>query len=167
MEYESVTQNSFIWQHYTRRIDVWEKIWRHTSKFQNFLTCIFLGAGLGVIGQFRSLRAHPIIRRLISSCEYTLRTMFTRLLWPPSMNWNSELLLRSKQLHRKCWRTLEGKLNTAWTFYVPRKARILKLFSILQYWFYKQHNFLSFAFIKQFYFVISGLKIIGHGKPRQ
>jgi hypothetical protein len=42
---------------------------------------------------------------------------------------------RSKQLHRKCWRTLAGKLNTAWTYYVPRKARMLKLFSILQYLF--------------------------------
>jgi hypothetical protein len=38
-----------------------------------------------------------------------------------------------KQLHRKCWRTLGGKLNTVWTSYVPRKARMLKLFSILQY----------------------------------
>jgi hypothetical protein len=47
-----------------------------------------------------------------------------------SMNWSSELLLRSKQLHRKCWRTLEGKLNTDWISYVPRKA------SILQRWFY-------------------------------
>jgi hypothetical protein len=26
--------------------------------------------------------------------------------------------------------------NTAWTSYMPRKARVLKLFSILQYWFY-------------------------------
>jgi hypothetical protein len=43
---------------------------------------------------------------LISSCGDTLRTLFTRPLWPPSTNWSSELLLRSKQLHRKCWRTL-------------------------------------------------------------
>jgi hypothetical protein len=28
-------------------------------------------------------------------------------------------------------------LNTAWTSYVPWKARMLKLFSILQYWFCK------------------------------
>jgi hypothetical protein len=38
------------------------------------------------------------------------------------MNWSSELLLRSKQSHRKCWRTLEGKLNAAWTSYVPQKT---------------------------------------------
>jgi hypothetical protein len=37
-----------------------------------------LGAGLGVMDQFRGLRAHPILRRLISSCGDTLRTLFTR-----------------------------------------------------------------------------------------
>jgi hypothetical protein len=118
-------------------IDVGEKIWSHTSKFQNFLTCIFLGAKLGVMDQFRGLRFHPILRRLISSCVDTLKTLFTRTLWPPSMNWSSELLQQSKDLHRKCWRTLGGKLNTAWTTYVLWKARMLKLFSILQYWFYR------------------------------
>jgi hypothetical protein len=35
---------------------------------ENFLTCIFLGAGLGVMDQFRGLRAHPIPRNLNSSC---------------------------------------------------------------------------------------------------
>jgi hypothetical protein len=57
----------------TRLIGVWKKTWRHTSKFQNFLTCIFLGAGLGVMDQFRGLRAHPLLRRLISSCGDTLQ----------------------------------------------------------------------------------------------
>jgi hypothetical protein len=44
---------------------------------------------------------------------------------------------------------------------------MLKLFSILQYWFYKLKNFLSYTFIfhKQFYFVVFGLKIVGHGNP--
>jgi hypothetical protein len=28
-------------------------------------------------------------------------------------------------------------LNTAWTSYVPQKARMLKLLGILQYWFCK------------------------------
>jgi hypothetical protein len=37
-----------------------------------------LGAGLGVMDQFRDLRAHPILRRLISSCGDTLRSLFTR-----------------------------------------------------------------------------------------
>jgi hypothetical protein len=41
---------------------------------ENFLTCIFLGARLGSMGQFRGLRAHRILRRLISSCEDALRT---------------------------------------------------------------------------------------------
>jgi hypothetical protein len=45
---------------------------------ENFLTWIFLSAGLGVMDQFRGLRAHPILRRLISSCGDMLRTMFTR-----------------------------------------------------------------------------------------
>jgi hypothetical protein len=64
---------------------------------------------LGVMDQFRGLRAHPILCRLISSCKGTLRTLFSRPLWPPSMKWSSELLLQLKQLHRKCWRTLGGK----------------------------------------------------------
>jgi hypothetical protein len=37
------------------------------------------------------------------------------------------------ETHHKCWGTFRGKLNTAWTAYVPPKARMLKLFSILQY----------------------------------
>jgi hypothetical protein len=45
------------------------------------------------------------------------------------MKWSSELLLPSKLLHRKFWRTIREKLTT----YVPRKSRMLKLFSILQY----------------------------------
>jgi hypothetical protein len=40
--------------------------------------------------QFRGLRAHPILRRVTSSCEDTLSTLFTRPLWPPSMNRSSE-----------------------------------------------------------------------------
>jgi hypothetical protein len=34
--------------------------------------------GLGVMDQFRGLRAHPILRRLISSCGDMLRSLFTR-----------------------------------------------------------------------------------------
>jgi hypothetical protein len=34
--------------------------------------------GLGMMDQFRGLRAHPILRRLISSCGDMLRTLFTR-----------------------------------------------------------------------------------------
>jgi hypothetical protein len=34
--------------------------------------------GLGLMEQFRGLRAHPILRRLISSCGDMLRTLFTR-----------------------------------------------------------------------------------------
>jgi hypothetical protein len=44
---------------------------------------------------------------------------------------------------------------------------MLKLLSILQYWLYEQQNFLrsNFIFRKQFYFIISNLKIIGHVNP--
>jgi hypothetical protein len=37
-----------------------------------------LMSGLGLMDQFRGLRAHPTLRRLISSCGDTLRTLFTR-----------------------------------------------------------------------------------------
>jgi hypothetical protein len=43
----------------------------------HFLTYIFLGAGLGVKDQFRGLRAHPLLCRLISSFGDMLRTLFT------------------------------------------------------------------------------------------
>jgi hypothetical protein len=73
----------------------------------------------------------------------------------------------SKLLSGLPWSVIWGKLNTAWTSYVPRKAGMLKLFSILQYWFYKWQNFLSYTsiFCKQFCIVVSVSKIIGHGKP--
>jgi hypothetical protein len=45
---------------------------------QNFSTCIFLGAGLGVMDQFCGLHARPILRHLISSCGDTLKTLFKR-----------------------------------------------------------------------------------------
>jgi hypothetical protein len=69
-QYENVTQKVLFWIVFS----------------QNFLTCIFLGDGLGVMGQYRGLRAHPILLHLISSCEDTLRTLFTRALCPPPMN---------------------------------------------------------------------------------
>jgi hypothetical protein len=77
---------------------------------EDFLTCIFLGAGLGVMDQFCGLRAHPILRRLSFSCGDALRSC----LQDPAtslMNWSSELLLRSKQLHSKCWRETESRLD--------------------------------------------------------
>jgi hypothetical protein len=55
-------------------------------------------------------------------------------------------------------------LNTAWTSYVERKARMLKLFSILQHWFLNQQNAWSYIFIfHKFYCIASGLKIMGQG----
>jgi hypothetical protein len=46
--------------------------------FGNAVLAVLLGAGLGVMDQFRGLRVHPILRRLISSYGDTLRTLFTR-----------------------------------------------------------------------------------------
>jgi hypothetical protein len=43
------------------------------------------------------------------------------------------IVVAIETVHHKCWRTLGGELNTAWTPCVPRKARMLKLFSILLY----------------------------------
>jgi hypothetical protein len=43
---------------------------------ENFLTCTFLGAGLGVMNQFRGLHAHPLLHRLIASDGNTLRTLY-------------------------------------------------------------------------------------------
>jgi hypothetical protein len=92
-----------------------------------------------------------------------VKDMFTRPLWSPSMNWSSELLLRSKQLHLKCWRTRGGKLNPARTPYVPRWSCLASC-SIGST---GNKNLLSYTFIfrKQFYFVVPGLKFIGHGNP--
>jgi hypothetical protein len=67
------------------------------------------------------------------------------------------------ETHRKCWRTLGRKLRTAWTSYVPRKIRMLKLFIILRYWLYRHALSYTFMLHEQFHFVISGLKIISHG----
>jgi hypothetical protein len=45
---------------------------------QEFLLIHFFDAALGAMDQFRGLRTHPILRRLISSCGDTLRILFTR-----------------------------------------------------------------------------------------
>jgi hypothetical protein len=75
-------------QKITREIKILSQFSRWNSSelllTENFLRCIFLGAGLGVVDQFRGLRAHPMLRRLISSCGDALRTSFTWTLWPPS-----------------------------------------------------------------------------------
>jgi hypothetical protein len=45
---------------------------------ENFLACIFLGTGLGVMDRFHGLRAHLILHCLGPSCGDILRTLFTR-----------------------------------------------------------------------------------------
>jgi hypothetical protein len=51
------------------------------------LTCIFLGAGLAVMDQFRGLHAYPIIHRLVSPCGDTLRTLLED---PCDLSWWTE-----------------------------------------------------------------------------
>jgi hypothetical protein len=77
---------------------------------ENFFTCIFLGAGLGAMDQFRGPRAHPISIRMICSSGDTLRALFARPLWPFSINWSSELLPRSKKFRA----TAEEHSNGNW-----------------------------------------------------
>jgi hypothetical protein len=80
----------------------------------NFLTCIFLGAGLGVMDQFCGLCTHLILHRLISSCGDTLRTLFTR-----PVTSLDELKLRivavietvTPQMLENTWREIEYRLD--------------------------------------------------------
>jgi hypothetical protein len=74
----------------------------------NLLTSVFLGSGFGVMDQFRGLRAHPIVGRLIYSYRDTLRTFFPR----PPMTSLDELKLRIVAAIERI-RTLGGKLNKA------------------------------------------------------
>jgi hypothetical protein len=87
----------------------------------------------------RGLRAHPISRRLIPSCGDTLRTCLQDPCDLPH-----ELKLRFVAATEtatppmlEAGEHLRGKLNPACTSHVPGKARMLKLLSIPQYWFYK------------------------------
>lgn len=107
-----------------------------TRTVWEFLVMHFPGGWVGRDGPISWPTRSPDITTSDFYLWALVRTIFTIPTGPLSMNWNSELILRSKQLHRKHWRTLWGKLKTAWAFYVPWKAGMLKLFSILQYWFY-------------------------------
>jgi hypothetical protein len=62
----------------------------------------------------------------------------------------------------RCWSN-PGSLDILLSW----KAHKLKLFNILQHWFYRQQNFLSYTFIfhKQFCLCFFQFKIIGHGNP--
>jgi hypothetical protein len=79
--------------------------------------------------------------------------------------WLKQFQETGSALYRKA--DFEGRFWLDWTFNVPWKAHMLKLFFILQYWFYRKQNILSYNFIfrKQFYFDSTGLKIIDDGNP--
>jgi hypothetical protein len=92
---------------------------------------------------------------------------------PPSDNairrWVKQLQETGSVLHRKeagrpsTSQEDVDRIQETLTSYVARKACILKLFSILQYFLQIIALFeLYFIFCKQFYVVLSSLKIIGH-----
>jgi hypothetical protein len=54
--------------------------------------------------------------------------------WLKQFSESDSVVAANEKLDSKCWRTLGGKLNTAWISYVPRKA--LKLFRNMQNLFY-------------------------------
>jgi hypothetical protein len=74
------------------------------------------------------------------------------------------MLLRSKSYTANAGETLR---ETEYCLHILRATKGAMLISTLQYLFYKQYNFLSYIFIfrKRFYFVFSGLKLIGQGNP--
>jgi hypothetical protein len=82
---------------------------------RELLVMHFPGPGLSVMDQFRGLRAHPILRRLISSCAVTLRTLFRR----PLLSSLDELKLRIAvafktvplQTLENPWRKIEYRLD--------------------------------------------------------
>jgi hypothetical protein len=53
---------------------------------ENFLTCIFLCAGLGAMDKFRDLHAHPILLLLISSWGDTLQDPCDLHWWTEGQN---------------------------------------------------------------------------------
>jgi hypothetical protein len=96
---------------------------------------------------------------------------------PPSDNairsWVKEFQETGNVLHPKgaertsTWQEVLDRIQEAWTSHMPGKACMLKLFCILQYWFYKWENMLSciLIFLQQFYGIFFVLRIIDHGNP--
>jgi hypothetical protein len=134
---------------------------------ENFLTCIFLGAALGVMNQFRGLRSHPILCRFISSCGDTFRTSLQGPCDPPRWteaqncccDWNSYTANAREHLEGN-WVPL-GHLT-----YKERRAHwsclaFCSIDSISNKTFWVT---LSYS-ISIFFIIISDLKIIGHGNP--
>jgi hypothetical protein len=98
-EYENVTQKFYLARH-ALHIGI--------VLFENF-TWIFLDAGLGVMDQFRGLGAHPILRRLISSCGYTLRTLRTPV---TSLDELKPIIVAAIENYAKnTWRETEHRLD--------------------------------------------------------
>jgi hypothetical protein len=48
--------------------------------------------------------------------------------WSPSMKWSSEFLLRSKQLHRKCYRTLGREIDYRLDILTCNERRTFEVF---------------------------------------
>jgi hypothetical protein len=101
--------SSSIWQHCTRRIDVWGNIWRHISKWRLMRKqCAYFG-----FSTESSLSKRNVVKNSVL----------------PNVGYNR--FKRLVMLHCQSKRLLGRKLSTAWTSYMSRKARMLKLFDIL------------------------------------
>jgi hypothetical protein len=76
---------------------------------------IFLGAGLGVMDQFRGLRAHPILRRLISSWGgYVKDTVYktpVTSLDELKLRIVAAILTVTLQMLENTWREIEYRLD--------------------------------------------------------
>jgi hypothetical protein len=87
----------------------------------NFLTCIFQGDGLGVMDQFRGLRAHPILRCLISSCgEYIKNIVYkTHVTFVDEMKLRivAEIETVTRQTLENTWMGIEYRLD------IPRATK--------------------------------------------
>jgi hypothetical protein len=132
MEYESECKTFYLAMLYSH-INVWEHPYIGILLSENFLTCIFLGAGWGVMDLFRGLRAHPLLRRLISSCEDMLRILFTKPLWPPSMNWSSEFCCDRNCYTANAWENSEENWIPLGHLTWQERRACWSLFSIPQY----------------------------------
>jgi hypothetical protein len=81
---------------------------------ENFLTCIFLDAGLGVMDQFRGHRAHLILRCLVCSCGDTSRTYLqdTPVISSDELNLRIVAAIETvtPQMLQNTWREIEYRL---------------------------------------------------------
>jgi hypothetical protein len=123
---------SFITHRCTRRIDVWEK---YDVIFQNG-NC----PRESNVRYFGFLKRSPLSKRnfvtKLNMERIHLQIMLSDVGWS-SFKRLVVLCTEKEREDRALTQEDVDRIQEAWTSYVPRKARMLKLFSILQYWFYR------------------------------